>query len=227
MAAQQQQLPAAQRKQRRRDPGLAPEGGPQQAWVIVVARQQGRRHCPRFQQLPQAHVATQALVLAEITSDQEQIRGVTQLQERLVPSVLQRIQGHSAATASTGIRQQVGITQLQHPQHHLPLGHRPKLPVPRMAGMAAIPPGTRQRCSLCQVEIQGMAGGADLVHFSQGGPSTRSKLWARVCQYLRTDEQKAQCLNQDPTLRGEQKPGDAYMEPPAVDLNALGGPLGG
>jgi len=59
--------------------------------------------------------------------------------------------------------------------------------------MAAIPPGTRQRCSLCQVEIQGMA------------------------------EQKAQCLNQDPTLRGEQKPGDAYMEPPAMDLNGLGG----
>jgi hypothetical protein len=43
-----------------------------------------------------------------------------------------------------------------------------------------------------------------------------------VCQYLRTDEQKAQCLNQDPTLRGEQKPGDAYMEPPAMDLNSLG-----
>jgi hypothetical protein len=92
-----------------------------------------------------------------------------------------------------------------------------------MAAMAAIPPGTRQRCSLCQVEIQGMAGGVDLVHFSQGGPSTRSKLWARVCQYLRTDEQKAQCLNQDPSLRGEQQPGDAYMEPPAVDLKALGG----
>ena len=68
-----------------------------------------------------------------------------------------------------------------------------------------------------------LAGGIDLVHFSQGGPSTRSKLYARVCQYLRTDEQKAQCLNQDPTLRGEQKPGDAYMEPPAMDLNSLGG----
>lgn len=68
-----------------------------------------------------------------------------------------------------------------------------------------------------------MAGGIDLVHFSQGGPSTRSKLYARVCQYLRTDEQKAQCLNQDPALRGELKPGDAYMEPPAVDLSSLGG----
>jgi hypothetical protein len=92
-----------------------------------------------------------------------------------------------------------------------------------MAGMAAIPPGTRQRCALCQVEIQGLLGGVDQVHFSQGAPSTRSKLWARVCQYLRTDEQKAQCLNQDPALRGELKPGDAYMEPPAVDLSSLGG----
>ena len=87
--------------------------------------------------------------------------------------------------------------------------------------MAAIPPGSRQRCSLCQVEIQGMVGGNDLVHFSQGAPGTRAKLWARVCQYLRTGEQKGQCLNQDPSLRGEIQPGDNYMEPPAVDLGSL------
>jgi hypothetical protein len=85
--------------------------------------------------------------------------------------------------------------------------------------MAAIPPGTRQRCALCQVEIEGMVGGAELVHFSQGAPST---LWARVCQYLRTDEQKGQCMNQDASLRGEQQPGDAYIEPPAVDLGNIG-----
>ncbi|NDG75796.1 MAG: hypothetical protein EBX49_10825 [Synechococcaceae bacterium WB8_1B_136] len=87
--------------------------------------------------------------------------------------------------------------------------------------MAAIPPGTRQRCALCQVEIQGMAGGGDLVHFSHGGPSSRSKLWARVCQYLRTDEQKGQCLNQDPSLRGELQPGDNYMDAPGIDLGSL------
>ena len=86
--------------------------------------------------------------------------------------------------------------------------------------MAAIPPGTRQRCALCQVEIQGLAGGGDLVYFSQGAPATRSKLWARVCQYLRTDEQKAQCLNQDPSQRGEIQPGDGYSEPPVVDLGS-------
>jgi hypothetical protein len=41
-----------------------------------------------------------------------------------------------------------------------------------------------------------------------------------VCQYLRTDEQKAQCLNQDPSLRGDIQPGDAYIEPPVMDLGS-------
>ena len=74
--------------------------------------------------------------------------------------------------------------------------------------MASVPPGTRQRCALCQVEIQGLVGGLEQVHFSQGQPSTRSKLYARVCQ--------------DPSLRGETQPGDAYMEPPVADLGAMG-----
>jgi hypothetical protein len=100
--------------------------------------------------------------------------------------------------------------------------------------MAPVPPGSRERCSLCQVEIQGMVGGKDLVHFSQGGPGTRAKLWARVCQYLRTPEQCAQCINQDLTLRGEVVMSDYYAEAPVLDLStpsggsALGGnPLGG
>jgi hypothetical protein len=97
-----------------------------------------------------------------------------------------------------------------------------------MRTMAAIPPGSRQRCSLCQVEIQGMVGGGDLVHFSQGGPGTRAKLWARVCQFLKNDEQRAQCLNQDLNLRGSVAPSDYYAEPPAVDLGpALGMPGSG
>ena len=95
--------------------------------------------------------------------------------------------------------------------------------------MASIPPGTRQRCSLCKVEIQGMVGGADLVHFSMGAPGTRAKLWARVCQYLRTPEQTSQCLNQDAALRGEVRSTDYYAEAPQVDVAAgLGGAgLGG
>ena len=91
------------------------------------------------------------------------------------------------------------------------------IPIARLV-MASIPPGTRQRCTLCQVEIQGMVGGGDLVHFSMGAPGTRAKLWARVCQYLRTPEQCAACLNQDPSLRGEVTASDHYAEAPVVDL---------
>ena len=61
-----------------------------------------------------------------------------------------------------------------------------------------------QRCALCQVEIQGDGAATDRVLFSRGTPGTRSKLWARVCQYLKTDEQKQQCINQDPGLRGSR-----------------------
>jgi hypothetical protein len=86
--------------------------------------------------------------------------------------------------------------------------------------MAPIPPGTRQRCSLCQVEIQGMVGGGDLVHFSMGAPGTRAKLWARVCQYLQTPEQRGTCLNQDPALRGEVTASDHYAEAPVLDLGS-------
>lgn len=73
-----------------------------------------------------------------------------------------------------------------------------------------------------------MAGGKDLVLFSQGAPGTRAKLWARVCQYLRTPQQCAQCLNQDPALRGEVSSSDYYAEAPLVDLSRPPGldPLG-
>lgn len=65
-----------------------------------------------------------------------------------------------------------------------------------------------------------MAGGGDLVHFSQGAPGTRAKLWARVCQYLRSPEQCAQCINQDPSLRGEVSGSDYYAEAPIFDFAA-------
>lgn len=68
-----------------------------------------------------------------------------------------------------------------------------------------------------------MVGGNDLVHFSQGGPGTRAKLWARVCQYLRTDEQKGQCLNQDASQRGTVQPSDYFAEAPVIELPSLGG----
>jgi hypothetical protein len=89
--------------------------------------------------------------------------------------------------------------------------------------MVSIPPGSRRRCNLCQVEIQGMAGGNDRVLFSQGAPGTRAKLWARVCQYLRTPDQCAQCLNQDTALRGEVTSSDYYAEAPMLDLSGQPG----
>ena len=84
--------------------------------------------------------------------------------------------------------------------------------------MAAIPPGTRQRCSVCGVEILGMVGGNDQVQFSHGGAGSRAKLWARVCQYLRDDDKQRQCLNQDPTLRGTVQSSDYFAEAPAINL---------
>jgi hypothetical protein len=194
--------------------------------MIVVARDQGHRKPAQqiqlFKDLPQAHVATPALVLAEIPADQQQIRWLLQLPQGLPQAFQQGPTGRETAAMALGVGQQMGIAELKDPLHASIPGCRPKLPLLQKAGMAAIPPGTRQRCELCQVEIQGLVGGIDQVHFSQGQPSTRSKLWARVCQYLRTDEQKGQCLNQDPTLRGELRPGDAYAEPPSVDLGSLG-----
>lgn len=81
--------------------------------------------------------------------------------------------------------------------------------------MASIPPGTRVRCALCQVEIQGMVGGNDQVLFSQGAPGTRAKLWARVCQYVKEPQR---CINQDAGLRGEAGVNDFYGEAPSLGL---------
>jgi hypothetical protein len=66
-----------------------------------------------------------------------------------------------------------------------------------------------------------MAGGADLVHFSMGAPGTRAKLWARVCQYLRSPEQCALCLNQEASLRGTVTSNDYYAEAPLLDLGVI------
>ena len=76
-----------------------------------------------------------------------------------------------------------------------------------------------QRCPLCQVEICSQAGLPDSVLFSNGPSGSRSKLWSRVCQFLKTSEQQGQCINQDPVQRGEEQQGDAFPDAPVVDLN--------
>jgi len=94
--------------------------------------------------------------------------------------------------------------------------------------MVSVPTGSRQRCSVCQVEIEAIGQGHDVVHFSMGAPGTRAKLWARVCQYLRNPEQCGRCLNQDANLRGNVSGSDYYAEAPELDLgvSSQGNPLG-
>ncbi len=74
------------------------------------------------------------------------------------------------------------------------------------------------RCDLCQIEINSNADQSNEVVFSRGATGSRSKLWARVCQYLRTDEQKRMCINQDPERRGIEQPGDRYEDIKSVEL---------
>ncbi len=71
-----------------------------------------------------------------------------------------------------------------------------------------------------------MVGGNDLVHFSQGAPGTRAKLWARVCQFLNSDDKRARCLNQDVSQRGTVVQSDYYDEAPVINLGGAAGPAG-
>lgn len=74
------------------------------------------------------------------------------------------------------------------------------------------------RCELCQIEINENVDQGDEVLFSRGATGSRSKLWARVCKYLKTDEQKASCINQDVSKRGTEMPGDRYEEIALVEV---------
>jgi hypothetical protein len=85
---------------------------------------------------------------------------------------------------------------------------------------ASSTPSEVQRCPLCQVEIESCPGRPDKVMFSQGTPGTRSKLWSRVCQFLKTTEQTTACINQDADRRGPQQLGDAFPDAPTIDLGA-------
>jgi hypothetical protein len=76
---------------------------------------------------------------------------------------------------------------------------------------------TQLRCELCQIEINENANQGYEVVFSRGATGSRSKLWARVCQYLKTEEQKASCINQDVSQRGIEMPGDRYDEIASIE----------
>ena len=60
-------------------------------------------------------------------------------------------------------------------------------------------------CPVCKVQIKNDRE----VIFSAGPSGDRTKLWARVCQYV-SDKQKG-CINQDPNKIDPIKPTDNYQ----------------
>ncbi|MDY7014118.1 MAG: hypothetical protein SVX43_11080 [Cyanobacteriota bacterium] len=63
---------------------------------------------------------------------------------------------------------------------------------------------TLQTCPVCRVSIAD-----DVVHFSNGNPGTRARLYARVCQYAK----QSGCINQDSEKIGELEPRDGFVVP--------------
>ena len=59
-------------------------------------------------------------------------------------------------------------------------------------------------CPVCQVQIKNDRE----VIFSTGKPGDRTKLWARVCQYVA--DKREGCINQDADKIGTIKPTDGY-----------------
>ena len=59
-----------------------------------------------------------------------------------------------------------------------------------------------QICPVCNVSITA----DNQVHFSNGSPGTRARLYARVCQYT----QKPGCVNQESQLIGEITREDSF-----------------
>ncbi|MFZ4805061.1 MAG: hypothetical protein ACOYLI_10440 [Synechococcus lacustris] len=72
-----------------------------------------------------------------------------------------------------------------------------------------------QVCPLCQVTINSSNGAELEVQFSTGAKGSRTKLWARVCQYA---QGRGGCINTNPQLRSEPSASDFYGEPPAFKL---------
>lgn len=73
-------------------------------------------------------------------------------------------------------------------------------------------------CPVCSVTIEG-----NTVHFAHGGPGTRDRLYARVCQYAIASG-KAECINtQKPSQTALHTEGWGYAsESLQYDLGRLG-----
>ena len=116
VAGEQQQAPGAHSELSGRQHGLTTEHRLQQERVIVVPRQQRQGKAGGGEQGSEMDVATPALVLAEITADQQQIRRSTNGFEGLKETVTQLLEGGTTPVATLLLAQQVGIAELQHPQ---------------------------------------------------------------------------------------------------------------
>ena len=69
--------------------------------------------------------------------------------------------------------------------------------------LAPMPIGTTlQRCPTCGVKIEN----GSKVLFSAGQPGTRSRLWARVCNFVQSPD----CINQDEEAIGIVESNDYY-----------------
>lgn len=64
-----------------------------------------------------------------------------------------------------------------------------------------------QTCPICGVSIT-----RDVVQFSNGSPGSRSRLYARVCQYAK----QRGCINQDPEKIGTVGDDDGYARLPQI-----------
>ncbi len=69
-----------------------------------------------------------------------------------------------------------------------------------------------QVCPACGVKIVG----GDKVLFSVGAPGTRSRLYARVCQYAK----KAGCINRNTEEIGQILPSDYYGDIEETNISA-------
>jgi hypothetical protein len=95
---------------------MAPQGRLQQGGVIVIARQQRHGQPGSGEQLSELHIASPALVLAEITADQQQIRDIPKGGKSLLQAMAELSQGGAAPVATPPLTKKMGITELQNPE---------------------------------------------------------------------------------------------------------------
>jgi hypothetical protein len=87
----------------------------------MVTRGQSQGHLPKrlhlLQRIQQTPVATPALVLAEVSGDQEEIRSPIDLRQGLPEAMDEGGRGGATPAEAIGIRQKVGITELKEARH--------------------------------------------------------------------------------------------------------------